>query len=1075
MSRKTILTLIIIAVVLIAGAGAAVAGFFMYREYEDAENLAQAEHYRQDGEFAMAANYYKAYLSRNREDVVTLRTYAEMNEKMLTGRRMALQTAANAYNQINTVQPDPELQDTIVELFERVRSWADVEYYASFFLANRPDDENLKYKVALAIDNQGRTADARDAYRALIDGGTHNPQVYANLAGVLLRQNYPQEAAGVIGELEQALPDDPATFARIGEYYTEIGNLELAEAYAQKALDIAPNYADALFLRAQLQLMQEHPEEAIKLATQVYELDPENVRTQLLIAVAQNYLKDHAGAVQTLKALDPLDAVDNPEVLIALAESQITANRLADVDETIALYKRAYPAMRLTLDYLEGRKALASGNASQAVTELTNVVELNPSFASAQYYLAVALLQSQQRDLGRVALESYLHDHPNDRQAQKLLDIEFGGPHDVASAEQRLRTVLETSTSPEDLFAAIRPILGAPATGDDPKTLDPLIIEALERMIELDSTFERAHQSLIFYHAEHGDAEAARANLDRALASGIPEANLLMATAAVDLTEKNPDAAQKNFEAALARQDFTVDKAVAWGNLFANQGHMDMGLAALSSAVEKNIGDAAAIIDLEKPLLLARHDHLDRAMEMLDALGEKYREAPAAQDRLTDLKLQFAQTLLRMPEAARQEQADTLLEEVGSANPNNPDVALIRAEHLMRQTPPRVNDATALLDRVLALDKNNVRALVGLARIYGDQGNMEQALEYGRRASSVAVGNLEAQLLVAQLQFTLQRHREAQETLVSLLATHPDSIRAMELLAQSYMATRNDNLARMTLDDMVEAAGTDEEILSRARILRSRLLLNENRHLDEAEVLLREQWEAEPENTGVLVDLAKAIAGQGRIEEAETLLTEFAEQHTDRPEIWSLVGQFYLGQNDPALNAKASSAFTRARLIDPNHVPSLRGQIEVQSRQGKPVETLQLANRYLESHPNDDVVLYQKSSVLYQLNRMDDALQAIDRALALNERSDYRYLRASIHLAQKRYQDALSDLQAVEPGGVTTANFDMALAEAYWGVGQHDEAIQYYDSARQKTRPGDVIAPERIQRFEQHLQENPAA
>src|SRR5690606_38385629 len=125
----------------------------------------------------------------------------------------------------------------------------------------------------------------------------------------------------------------------------------------------------------------------------------------------------------------------------------------------------------------------------------------------------------------------------------------------------------------------------------------------------------------------------------------------------------------------LARQDFTVDKAIAWANLFANQGDLEQGLNVLTQSVDKNIGDAAAIIDLEKPLLLARHDQLDRAIDTLQALSDKYMDTPSAQERLTDLKLQFAQTLLRLDDAKRIEQAEVLLSQVSTADPNNPSVS----------------------------------------------------------------------------------------------------------------------------------------------------------------------------------------------------------------------------------------------------------------------------------------------------------------------------------------------------------------------------------------------------------------
>ncbi len=1075
MSKKLIWVIVIGSVLAIAGSGAAVAGFFAYRAYQDRQNFAQAEAYRAQGDLGMASNYYKVYLSRNRDDVDTLRTFAEMNEQILTGRRAALTTAANAYNQINTVAPDPELQDKVVALYEQVRSWGDVEYYAEFFLRNRPDDAHLKYLVAWAIDNQGRAEEARAAYQKIIDEGTTDPQVYANLAAVLHRQGFQEQSADVIAKLDQAFGDDPVKYIRMGEYFVEVNELDQAQAYVDKALALAPDHAEALFLRAQILLLQNKPEESIAASRSALEQAPDNARTHLMIAVAQNRLGDHAAAVETLKALDPRIAVDNPEVLLALAESQISANRLDDVVETIELYRIAYPEMRLTLDYLEGRKALASGNASQAAVALTNVVEMNPSFSSAQYYLAVALLQSQQRDRGRVVLESYLQKYPNDAPAQRLLKSEFGGPQDAADAAEQLGVLISSSTSPDEILAAVRPLLTAAPNEGQKAESNPLVIQALEKILQLDPAYERAHQSLIFYHAEHGNVAEARASLDRAKAAGLPENTLLMASAAVLLAEGQVDAARELYGTALARQDFTVDKALSWGNLFANQGHLEEGLLALQEAAAKNVGDASAIIDMERPVLMARHDALDRALLTLDELSVAYAQTANAQDRLQELKLQFAETLLQLKDEAHVEKAEQLLDQVSAAEPGNTRVFLIRAEKMFRQEPPKLNEGIELLDRALALDKNNVDALLMLAQAHDQLGEPELALEYGRRAADVSVGNLDAKLLIAKLQYNLQRHRECQETLESVLAAYPSSLPAMEMLAQSYMATGRTQLAQSVLDNLVAAAGADRAALDRAVQLRTRLMVQSGRRLDEAEAVLREQYAEQPDNATVAMDLAIALAGQGKLAEAETLLTTHAESQPDDANGWYILGQFYLDRNDPALVGKASSALTRALMIDPDHVPSLRGQIEAQARQGKAVETMQLADRYLTVRPQDDVVLFRKAAVLYQLNKMDDAFAAVNAALDVNDRPDYRYLRANIHLAKKEYQDALTDLQAITTAESRTANYDMATAEAYLGLGNRESALQFFDSAKRKNTTQDPVSPERIRRFEAQVTENPAA
>jgi predicted Zn-dependent protease len=295
------------------------------------------------------------------------------------------------------------------------------------------------------------------------------------------------------------------------------------------------------------------------------------------------------------------------------------------------------------------------------------------------------------------------------------------------------------------------------------------------------------------------------------------------------------------------------------------------------------------------------------------------------------------------------------------------------------------------------------------------------------------------------------------------------------MLAQSYMATGRTQLAQTVLDRLIDAAATNETALDHAVQLRTRLLVQSGRRLDEAETALREQYEKQPDNPTVAMDLATALAGQDKLEEAESLLNAHAGKNPDDPAGWYMLGQFYLDRNDPELVGKASSALTRALMIDPNHVPSLRGQIEAQSRQGKAVETIQLADRYLEMRPEDDFVLFRKAAVLYQMNRMDEASTAVNRALDVNDRPDYRYLRANIHIAQEHFEDALADLQSITTDTSRTANYDMALAEAYWGVGNHESALQYFESAKRKSQPQDAVSPDRIRRFEAQITENPAA
>ena len=176
---------------------------------------------------------------------------------------------------------------------------------------------------------------------------------------------------------------------------------------------------------------------------------------------------------------------------------------------------------------------------------------------------------------------------------------------------------------------------------------------------------------------------------------------------------------------------------------------------------------------------------------------------------------------------------------------------------------------------------------------------------------------------------------------------------------------------------------------------------------------------------------------------------------------------------DPEKTCVNSSpwAFTHALIVEPNDPSALRGLIELHGRAGNPVQVLLLCDRYLELRPASPKILYQQAALLAQRrNDLNGALDAIDRALVYDSRTEYLYLRATLYLRLNRPTDALADLQRVgSDREVKTAEFDMTLAEAYWGTGNRDLTIQYLDSARRKLDSGAPGDSERLMRLQSLL------
>ena len=247
----------------------------------------------------------------------------------------------------------------------------------------------------------------------------------------------------------------------------------------------------------------------------------------------------------------------------------------------------------------------------------------------------------------------------------------------------------------------------------------------------------------------------------------------------------------------------------------------------------------------------------------------------------------------------------------------------------------------------------------------------------------------------------------------------------------------------------------------------------------EAERTLRTRYDANPDGMTEVQALAVALVKLNRADEAEQLMKEYAQRKHDRPEAWTLLGQFYLNRGSEKYLAQASSAFTQASLLVPDYGPALRGLIEVQVRGNNRGMALSLCERYLTLQPDDVDILYRKAALLVQdRNRLDEALQTINRALQISERAEFLLARGAIHLAQEKFNEALKDLQRhAELTGSTSAEEDTAMAEIYLALHEKDLARQYYESAKQKAakeQKTDTASLDRLgKRLEQESQQQP--
>ena len=181
------------------------------------------------------------------------------------------------------------------------------------------------------------TANAKAQFEAARKVDPNAEDVVLNLARLYGEQNNLPQAIGVL----QSVPEDERTFKidlALGAAYDQAGNVKLAIAAYQGALNLQPNSLDAQRGLAEDLLGDGQADAALKIYQGIAAQDPEDVHSFLRIAElerAQGHWKQAEAALDHAKTLNP----DSAEVLYNEAlmnEAQGHLNQAAEILQQLA-------------------------------------------------------------------------------------------------------------------------------------------------------------------------------------------------------------------------------------------------------------------------------------------------------------------------------------------------------------------------------------------------------------------------------------------------------------------------------------------------------------------------------------------------------------------------------------------------------------------------------------------------------------------------------------------------------------------------------------------------------------------
>lgn len=1071
MSRKVWIALACAGLLMVAAAAAGVAALILVPKYRAEHRLSEARRLASEGALDQSRRFYQEYLYNNDDDIAALEEYIEVCTAIIPDRRRSLLAAGRAYIRLAQSDADnPQRKVDAVDFYRRHQFWPEVEYTINLLFGPTQAnlDDEMAYYHAVAVYEQRRLSSAisgLEAYLGLTGTRRGAPMRDAplRLARAFREVGRRADAEAVFSGRLADHPEAAALPVLHGQFLVDTGQVDAAASALQAAPESERDSELYLLAAARLALLRGNADQAVELTRRLLEVAPEDPTAHITYALALNRDNEREKAIAHIEARTPAELADAPAYFLLLIEMKLEGLDFQGAEAARAAYMRAYPDQRFLDEYLRGRIAFAQGRNGQdfyetARAHFVRAVQLNPNLHRARYFLALTDFELGDRKSARTELQLYLSVNPDDGMARRLWNRFFAPAPSLVDLRFTGRR-LQQDPNPvlEDLLETAQYLM---RRGRDEDIA--LAQQLIDRAIAAVPRDARAYSLLAAFHLERDEIDLAERALARASESGLSDADFPLLRSSIQLARGETAEALATARENLASATFS--DARSWALLFARLGHVKEADSLLQAFLA-----ATATPGLLPDVLALRHSVMLR-FGTLDEARAIFREAETSLtdhadhvETLNTIRLDFARALAsagpgNIPEA------ESVLADVAASDPNSDGLIVARARLGLARPLP---DYTRAIAAVASISENSASyedaQLLG-AEIAYRQGNYEDVIQRAGAILEFSSENTAALYLLGEAQVALRRPQEARATFERVLELDPGDAAAMRALARTYAELDHTQLAESMVERYAAAGNRDLEEL-KAYLARGEVAVQDS------EDSLRNRLAENPNDFAALAGLVRSLLSRGELEEGRAQLRGYLERNPNEPEPWILLGQALLDHGGPADLGEASTAFTRAQILVPDYGPALLGKIDVLFRQRQYPLALTMCRRYLENRPGDRAGLFRLATLLAQNPaNHPEALEITGRLIESGPLPELYRMRAFLHLEQGEYEAAVSDIEALAPMDSTrTADDDLTLAEAYFGMSDSARARSSLADARRKIGPGQDRLRARADQVEQML------
>lgn len=269
-----------------------------------------AARYSSTNRAAEAENVFKRKAANNPRNA----SYALQLAAYYTHGQRAADAEAVLKRMLDDPKDFPNARMQVGDFYYELHDWQKAGgYYEEGLRSDTKHTLDYQERITDVLLAQGKRADAGQVVNAILKANPDNPDARRVHASLLASSSNSQDLGNAISELQSLIKDNPGNADlsyRLGKIYLNKGDLDAARSSFEQALKARGDFLLPRYPLAQIGLQQQHPQAAVRYASEILVLRPNDPQAMFLHASGLMAAGDNALARQDLTALLKLSPKD---------------------------------------------------------------------------------------------------------------------------------------------------------------------------------------------------------------------------------------------------------------------------------------------------------------------------------------------------------------------------------------------------------------------------------------------------------------------------------------------------------------------------------------------------------------------------------------------------------------------------------------------------------------------------------------------------------------------------------------------------------------------------------------------